>query len=525
MVGHQALGPRGLKGRGSRGMTRTATPTLTSLAPTRACGGDTTDADLVDALRAGDDRAFEALYERYHRRVAAYVYGMVRDHGRAEDISQDVFISALRRMRETDRPIAFKPWVYEIAKNACIDHFRRSQRGEEVSYDAGIAAGEPSLEYGKALACARTPDVVVDDKLALDNLCGAFGGLSDVHHQILVMRELEGQSYREIGEQLGMSRPAVESTLFRARRRLAEEYQELISGERCVRVQGIIAGAREMTLGARDKRRLAAHVSHCQPCRRSAHAAGLEVGTRVAARARVAALLPLPAFLRRRDTTELPAGAPSTGHGSTVAQWSGQLSASMDPALAGWIKVAAAAATVAVVGLGAGRGTDRPDPSVAVGRGGAVPGKSAPAAAVRPPAARPVAQLASLRPAAITPASGVRRGGRDGAAISLTRPVRHGARLPAFTGTGTVASTGVSPVLSTSAPVLPVVVPDPARQILQPLTRPQLAPTGATAAAPVTAAAVNQAGDAAAGLAETVDGVTTSATTVVKGLSDIVAGG
>ena len=46
---------------------------------------------------------------------------MVHDHGQAEDITQDVFMSALRRMRATETPIAFKPWVYEIAKNASID--------------------------------------------------------------------------------------------------------------------------------------------------------------------------------------------------------------------------------------------------------------------------------------------------------------------------------------------------------------------------------------------------------------------
>ena len=66
---------------------------------------------------------------------------MVKDHGRAEDITQEVFISALRRMRETERPIAFKPWIYEIAKNACIDQFRRSRRAEEVSFDAGEGLG------------------------------------------------------------------------------------------------------------------------------------------------------------------------------------------------------------------------------------------------------------------------------------------------------------------------------------------------------------------------------------------------
>src|ERR687896_2283184 len=101
-----------------------------------------TDHQLVSAVRRGDERAFEGLYTRYQRRITAYVYGMVKDHGRAEDITQEVFVSALRRMRQTERPIAFKPWIYEIAKNACIDQFRRGRRTEEVSYDAEDGLGE-----------------------------------------------------------------------------------------------------------------------------------------------------------------------------------------------------------------------------------------------------------------------------------------------------------------------------------------------------------------------------------------------
>ena len=83
----------------------------------------------------------------------------------------------------------------------------------------------------------------------LDDLCGAFGGLSETHHEILVLRELEGLSYREIGDRMGMSRPAVESTLFRARRRLTEEYDELASGARCQRVQGDHRGGRRGAAG------------------------------------------------------------------------------------------------------------------------------------------------------------------------------------------------------------------------------------------------------------------------------------
>jgi RNA polymerase sigma factor (sigma-70 family) len=290
-----------------------------------------TDECLVAAVRRGDERAFEQLYGRYQRRISAYVYGMVNDYGRAEDITQEVFVSALRRMRATERPIAFKPWVYEIARNACIDQFRRSRRAEEVSFDAEEGVG--ALEAAR-FSNGHTPDHAMDAKQQLDDLCGAFGGLSEAHHEILVMRELEGLSYREIGERLGLSRPSVESTLFRARRRLTEEYEELISGERCRRVTAMLAAGVE-SLGTRDERRLAKHVAHCQPCRRQAYAAGVDAATltryrrvRETAR-RAAAILPIPAFLRLRPDA------------ATLAE----------PA-AGWTKAVVAAAVLVAGGAG-----------------------------------------------------------------------------------------------------------------------------------------------------------------------------
>jgi len=289
-------------------------------------------------VRAGDDRAFEQLYLRYQRRIAAYVYGMVHDYGRAEDITQDVFISALRRMRATDARIAFKPWIYEIAKNACIDAFRRSKRAEEVSYDV-----EDGAERLHLMSNGPTPDAAVDTRMSLDHLRGAFGGLSEAHHQILVMRELEGLSYRQIGERLGMSRPSVESTLFRARRRLSEEYEELVSGERCRRIQTMITGATDAQLGTRDERKMARHVSYCQPCRRAALVAGFDPNALMpkrTVREKIAALLPVPAFLKR-----FIAGGDS-GLLSVAAQYA-------EPAGGGWVKLAAAASALALAGLGA----------------------------------------------------------------------------------------------------------------------------------------------------------------------------
>ena len=333
-----------------------------------------TDEALIARLRAGEDRAFELLYARYRRRIASYVHGRVGDRGRAEDITQEVFISALRRMRDTDRPIAFRPWIYEIAKNACIDQFRRAKRGEEVSFDAEEGLG--ATDYGRLAQPGPTPEVAFDQKEQLVNLQGAFGGLTESHHQILVLRELEGLSYREIGDRMGLTRAAVESTLFRARRRLTEEYDELASGERCRRIESVMSMAAEGILGTRDERKLARHLSHCQPCRREARLLGVSPApARQPIRQKIAAFVPLPAFIRRRlggKDLSHEGGAVSNltaGHGGTlVTQWSAALGTNLEPIAAGWTKAAAAAAALALASVGAGMATRQAGPQASVVR-------------------------------------------------------------------------------------------------------------------------------------------------------------
>ncbi|HEY8638543.1 MAG TPA: sigma-70 family RNA polymerase sigma factor [Solirubrobacteraceae bacterium] len=434
--------------------------TLAPAAPLQVRPGPTsTDADLVAATRSGDDRAFEELYARYHRRIAAYIFGMVKDHARAEDVTQDVFMSALRRMRNTDRDIAFKPWVYEIAKNACIDQFRRSRRGEEVSYDA--EEGLSASDYGKLTSADLSPDAALAAKQDLDHLCGAFGGLSESHHQILVMRELEGLSYREIGERMGMSRPSVESTLFRARKRLSEEYEELVSGERCTRVLAIIADAIGGGLGTRDQRRMARHVSYCQGCRRHAKLAGLGdmVPVRTGVRAKIAAFMPLPIFLRDRW---MGVGAGTHDSGAGLTSWLAGNAPLLEPA-AGWSKAVVAAVAVAVAGVGAGVAVGGPA-SVArlLGAGSLVGGSghdssSSSSSSSSVPAAGHHAAKASAHPTVAKKASA----GTLSASTTKTSAVGGaGDTAPASGSGGSATGAGTSlPVDGSSAPAAPVSVP------------------------------------------------------------------
>jgi RNA polymerase sigma factor (sigma-70 family) len=310
--------------------------------------------ELVAAIRTGNDRAFEELYARYRERIFAFILSKVHDHGRAEDIAQEVFMSALRRLRASDQTIAFKPWIYEIAKNACIDEFRRGSRAREVPLESD---GECVVDRQKsAVSAVPTPAAAVESKQQLNDLRGAFGGLSATHHQMLVMREFEGMSYDEIGQRLDMTRQMVESSLFRARRKLSEEYEELASGQRCEQIQTAIEGGRLRAvggLGIRDRRRFARHLSHCQPCRHTALMAGVDeslLKPRSIA-AKIAALLPFP--LARLPWRSKAAKAGSAG-GSHHAAGTG--SAALVPSAGSAFTFGQAAATVAVIIAGAGGG-------------------------------------------------------------------------------------------------------------------------------------------------------------------------
>ena len=215
-------------------------------------------------------------------------------------------------MRATDAEINFKPWIYQIARNAAIDSYRRNSHAVEVSMDAddGLRASDRTRLVG----LDGGPDSALVTKERLTHLQGAFDELSDVHTRVLVMRELEGMSYREIGKRLDLTRPAVESALFRARRRLESEYTELSEGRRCEAMrQTMIRMAAGIHKGA-EEHRLARHARRCHDCRRRAREMGIEPLTKLGTlRRKAAALLPIPWLFRRSGDGGTITGLFSTG--------------------------------------------------------------------------------------------------------------------------------------------------------------------------------------------------------------------
>ena len=310
-----------------------------------------TDLELVEATRQGDDRAFEQLYARYGKRIRGYVYRLTHNLDRADDLTQEVFISALRRMRQNQAEIAFRPWIYEIARNACIDEYRRSRRAQEVPLE-----WDGSADYvSPVVSTAPPPEVAVESKQRLEHLRGAFRELSERHHKVIVLRELEGLSYSQIGDELGMSKMVVESTLFRARRRLSEEFEDISSGRRCEYVRRLVSDGIEHPfegLGRRDQRALSNHLKHCRACRVEARAAGFDQDWAPRRISKVAVLMPAPLLALSRRLWARAAGATRGAHGAALSSAVNAVPYAGSP-LSGAGRAAVAAATL-LVAVGGG---------------------------------------------------------------------------------------------------------------------------------------------------------------------------
>ena len=266
-------------------------------------------------MRDGDDDAFEELYRRYQRRIRNFVASRVGDPGRAEDVTQEAFLSALRGLRASDAEIAWKPWLYEIARNATIDFHRRRRNNEELSVDREELMRPLDR---RRLVSSRAPETELDVKERLDHLRGAFDELPPNHHRVLVMREFEGLSYREIAERLNLTHAAVESKLFRARRRLKHEYEELAAGRRCSAVRATIALMAEGIEPRQERRQVARHARRCSACRRHARELGVDPFGRRPWQSRVAAFLPLGWLLRRSPAGPSRQGETLLGNGGHV---------------------------------------------------------------------------------------------------------------------------------------------------------------------------------------------------------------
>ena len=199
-------------------------------------------------LRRDADKAFERLYERHVHDVYRYAAGMLGATADAEDVTQTTFLNAYRAFKQGTRPEKPKPWLITIAHNVCRQRFRQAQRRpHEVEFDERFGEGtEDDIS---------TPSA--------EDLRRALSQLAPNQRAAIVMRELEGSSYAEIAEVLGISVSALETVLFRARRALREQLEEQLT---CQEAAFALNKQLDGRASRGERRALRAHLRACSEC-------------------------------------------------------------------------------------------------------------------------------------------------------------------------------------------------------------------------------------------------------------------
>ena len=178
---------------------------------------DPTDLELVQQCQAGKMSAFQELVSRYHQKVYMVILGLLRNREDALEVAQETFFRAYRKINGFQGGSSFYTWLYRIAVNLSIDAQRRQKRNP-LDF-RGTMDGVLELQN----EVARDPFADLHDKELREKLNRAINDLTPEHKAVIVLRTIEGLSYKDIGEILGCSEGTVMSRLHYARKKLQDK--------------------------------------------------------------------------------------------------------------------------------------------------------------------------------------------------------------------------------------------------------------------------------------------------------------
>jgi RNA polymerase sigma-70 factor (ECF subfamily) len=171
---------------------------------------DDPDGELIRRVREGDRAAFNQLVLKYRSRVMGVAARMIGERAEAEDLAQDVFVKVFRSLRDFDGRSLFSTWLYRIAANHCLNYRKRKSRERRLTEAMKVL--EPLRIDGPA-----TPHALLERRQLNTLLEKAIEALPEVQRIVLILRDMEGLSYEEIADCLGVELGTVRSRLHRAR--------------------------------------------------------------------------------------------------------------------------------------------------------------------------------------------------------------------------------------------------------------------------------------------------------------------
>lgn len=187
---------------------------------------DQDDNVLVQAILNGDPTAYRGLVERYQGRIYNIVFGMVRNQEDAEDLAQDAFVKAFRKIDTFRLESKFYTWLCRISVNTALDHLRKKSRRPTSEFDESIGTQDAEGNFIEAHN-KENPEANTYNEQVRTRIISEVEKLPDDQKQVVILREVDGLSYREISEIIGVPEGTVMSRLFYARKRLREALQDL----------------------------------------------------------------------------------------------------------------------------------------------------------------------------------------------------------------------------------------------------------------------------------------------------------
>jgi len=191
---------------------------------------------FVLRLKANEDAAYDELVRTFNAQIFHVAFRMLGDSGDAADVSQEIFLKVFRNINGFKGESSLKTWIFRIAFSEILNRLRwwkRRHRQSTVSLDAESGVNGNGNGTGYHISDVRpTPEQALESKEQEEAIQKALGKLSGDHRSIIILRDIEGFSYGEIADVLGVSIGTVKSRLARGRADLKKSLIRYLSVQR-----------------------------------------------------------------------------------------------------------------------------------------------------------------------------------------------------------------------------------------------------------------------------------------------------